>query len=260
MRRTVLGFLLAAAAACGDNRDPMDVGAVDAAVEPDAPAIDGDFSCVGVPRSETAPDPLDVLGTTVGVAGGGVGGLSIELRSSADDALLGTATSRGGIQQPGNYGVELATGGVAPTLYRKISGDGFLDVYDYDPAPVGATYRLATQVQRPEDLDLIYQQAGLTPDPTKGVVWIEIQDCIAPDLGGHDIEGATVEVTRGTVVYIDETGQLVPERTSAGRGGAAILNVDPGELDPVIRAGSVVYRSWPVVVHPGAFTFTHRMP
>ncbi len=233
-------------------------------VAPDAPVVTGNFSCVGTPWPTTAPDPLAIEGTIEDdMTGGRLPGQSVEIHA-ADGTLLAQMTTTDGplAQQKGNYYVDVATGGVAPTIYRKASGSGYVDTYTFDAFAVFKSYPVTTGLPTQSELDAVYQMAGLTSDPSKGTLLVDLYDCNPPPTAQHIGAGATIEAPLGArVVYQNPSFQPDPSLDATTvAGSAVILGVTPGTVDVVVHAGDVTYRSWPVQVFAGARTISIRHP
>jgi hypothetical protein len=166
---------------------------------------------------------------------------------------MGTAATNG------IFAFNVATAGTAIGLYRKATLSGHLDGYTYDPfAPFDGNHS-GRGVYAPTAASraTYYAAAGVTPDPAKSTVLVEIFDCI--DL---PVYGATVEApTAGTIVYFDDSGAPSTSATATGSPGIAmLLNVAPGPLEVTVHAGSVVYRSVPITSRANAFLYSPRLP
>jgi len=227
------------------------------------PVISGDFSCSGVPWPATAPDPLLITGGAKNGAGTMLPGAAVEIHST-DGALLGQATTSSGplMSEKGMYAVNVATGGTAPSIYRKVSAAGFVDRYAFDAFPVFEKYPLVTALETQVSSDALYQAAGITPDSTKGSLYVELYDCNVPPNAASPGPGITIEGPPDAhVVYLDDAGQPHPSYEQTGAyAGAMIFGVTPGTVDITIHAGAVTYRPWPVQVFAGAWTTSIRHP
>ncbi len=251
---------------CGGNQaTPVDAAA-DAAPIADAGLFD--FSCVGVPSPTiTTVDPILIDGVLLRQPGDpmgtALGGVSIEVRAVDGDTLLDQTTSAA----DGSYAASLKTGGIAQKIYRKIAAttDGYLPTYIYDPVAEfsGVTdcggacvYFEETQATT----TFFDQLVGLTPDPTKGNAIIEISDCGAAG-AEHAVSGVSIVAPAGArVVYTGADGTVGTLTATSSRGEIGVFGVTPGELDIVIQAGSVTYRSWPVQIFAGSWTYSARKP
>jgi hypothetical protein len=255
--------LLLALAACGDDAatTPPDAP-IDMSPDGSIPPPAGSFTCVGQPRKGTAPDPLLIAGTVRSGAGSPINGAMVEIHRSSDGALLGSATS-GGVGGMGRYGISVATGGVAPAVYRKTTATGFPDTYLYDAfplyfAPSGPEIVHYTAAEN----TALYNSFGVTEDPTKAIVDIRVVDC--PDANGtiRFVAGAKVSVAGAEkLVYLDAQGQptaTLTETTSVGY--ATVLNAPVGPLTITVVAGPYTYRTWTVTAYPGAYTIAYLSP
>ncbi|MBA3460205.1 MAG: hypothetical protein H0T46_09620 [Deltaproteobacteria bacterium] len=238
----------------GDDEPPDDARRMDAAI--DITELSGDFTCAGTAWPATAPDPLSVTGRVTDPVGMmNVGGAAVELRKTTDDSLIVTGTAA----TNGIFAFNVTTAGAAIPLYRKATLSGHLDGYTYDPyAPFDGNHS-GRGIYAPTAANraTYYAAAGVTPDPTKATVLVEIFDCI--DL---QVYGATVEApTAGKVIYFDDSGVPSGSATATGSPGIAmLLNVPPGPIDITVHAGSVVYRAVPITSRANAFIYTPRLP
>jgi len=237
----------------GDDQMPSDARRLDAAI--DITELAGDFTCSGIAWPATAPDPLSIQGrVTDPVAMTNGGGATVEIHKTSDDSLL----VMGAAATNGIFAFNLATAGVAPTIYRKATLAGHVDGYTYDPyAPFDGTHAgrgifAPTTASR----DTYYAAAGIANDPAKGTVLVEIFDCL--DL---QVYGATIEAPGAAkVIYLDDSGAPSASAMSTGSPGiAVVLGVPAGAIDITVHAGSVVYRAWPVTSRANAFVYSPRL-
>jgi len=244
-------LILLSLPACGDD------GALPVDAMPDVPTIPGDFSCSSQALPTVGPDPAELKGLVIDLSESGIGGVAVEVHAVTGDTLLASATSNVTNVNLGKYSVSVATGAASIRTYRKLVLSGYLDSYGYDPRPTSATVvPIGTLLFTAAELDTLYAQAGVTRDPAKGTVWLDIHDCM-PDY----LALATVDAPSGRVFYVDDALAIQPSLVATSTaGGVLVLNVDPGEADFTVHAGPVVYRSWPVVVHAGALTQSDRFP
>jgi hypothetical protein len=257
-------------AGCGEDTSTLaaDASNVDVAI-PAPTCINGssgalppcDFSCVGTAWPTTAPDPVVFSGTTDDPLMGVVPGVQVEVRATADDTLLGMGMSRTSVSGPtqpvGYYAISVASGGTAPTVYRKGTVADHVDGYVYDPTPTFDATRVGLPAISPVNFGSIYQVAGLTADPSLGTVQIYVRDCAR-----NNVIDATVEVPGAVRVMYENTNTLVSPLTSRTgvHGTAFAVAVPAGPIDITVRAGDITYRPWPIKVVAGAYTATLRMP
>jgi hypothetical protein len=207
----------------------------DAAVDAE-PIPEGDFSCVDEPRFTTAPDPLPVSGQVMDWDGVPLAGASVSVHDATTDALIVQTTTSAGLMNKGRYAVQVPTGGQARAIYRKLEAPGQLDTYAYDAWPEFTELRFSVTMLDQANLDSFYQMAGMTPDPTKGVVWVQAVDCKRPLLDGYppyvpdgtttgakSIAGATFEGPPGSrALYSDADGLIHAELTRRTRYGVVL--------------------------------------
>jgi hypothetical protein len=243
---------LAVITACGSSGSKAKV---DAAV--DAPLPVGNFTCVGQPRTMTAAPTIAIAGKLFDQTGAGIGGATVEIHSIADDSLLGQSTTSTASAYVGGYSVTVSTGGVAPSVYRKMSASGLLDNYLIDAFPLffspqGPNSYAFSSTQ----LANTYQTAGLTPDAAKATVALVALDC--PDAQGKTVgvAGVTFQVSGGgQLLYVDDQGNFDPSLTAtSNQAYAMVLNAPVGALDVTVTAGPYTYRTWPVKGYAGAVT------
>lgn len=243
-------------------------GETDDPTQPDAPPpdataiVDGDFSCASTPWPTTAPDPLAIEGF-VGAAGG-IGDVAVEIRDGVDDRLLGQATTSipGPTSQGGRYSIDVATGGMARRVYRKLVKAGFVDWYEHDAFAVFANVPIDSPLQTEIETDSYYETSGVVRDPAKGTLYVRFFDCKLPPMAML-VQGITADAPAGSrVVYVDAVTQNPdPNLTATSSAGQLlVLNAPIGDLDLVIHAGAVTYRSWPVHVRPNVWTASIRYP
>jgi hypothetical protein len=136
MMRTfcVLTVLVAGCKADDLLDDVPDAGVEDA----DAALPPGDFGCLDEPWPTEAPDPIRLTGHVADGQGGPVIGATVEILDAGDLSVLATTTSLGSPDPGarGNYAVDLATGGTAPLIVRRVRQLGRIDSYLTGPAPV----------------------------------------------------------------------------------------------------------------------------
>lgn len=238
----------------GDDQPPGDAKHLDAAI--DVTELSGEFACNTVAWPTTAPDPLSLIARVKDpVAAVNVGDAAVEIRKRSDDTVvvMGTATT-GGL-----YALNVATGGMAPAIYRKATLAGRLDGYTYDPFPPYDTNHSNRDIYAPTAANrgTYYAAAGITSDPAKSTVLVEIFDCI--DI---QVYGATIEAPGAAkIIYLDDGGAPSGSQLSTGSPGIAVaLNVPPGPVDITVHAGSIVYRAVPVTSRANSFIYSPRLP
>jgi len=238
----------------GDDQPPGDAKHLDAAI--DITELSGEFTCAGVAWPTTAPDPLSLIARVKDSIGGvNVVGAAVEIRKRSDDTVLVMDTSATG----GIFAFNIATAGTAPAIYRKATLAGHLDGYTYDPFPPFDTNHPQRHIYVPTaaNRDTYYAAAGITSDPAKSTVLVEIFDCI--DI---QVYGATIEAPGAAkIIYLDDSGAPSAAQFSTGSPGIAVaLNVPVGAADITVHAGSVVYRAVPVTSRANSFIYAPRLP
>jgi len=249
-------FLLLLLVACGDSTPAAPDATPDAAT-PDAPPVDPryDLSCATVPWPTTAPDPITLSGTVGDFStalGTGVAGALVESIRPSDDTVVGSATT----DAMARYTLTLATGGQAIERYTRITRDGQVTSYEYPPFALFRDFQgIYLWTMPPAGRDSMAAMAQVTLDPTKGIVGIEIADCI-----GLSIAGATVTSPSGTVVYNDDRGFPDPSLTATSVSGQVMIwNVDPGPIDVDITYGGT-FRQRTIKSFADSFVWSTRHP
>jgi hypothetical protein len=238
----------------GDDQPPGDAKHLDAAI--DITELSGDFTCAGVAWPATAPDPLSLIARVKDPVGPvNVGGAAVEIHKRSDDSVLVMGTAAGN----GIFALNVITAGTAPAIYRKATLAGRLDGYTYDPYPPFDTNHPQRDIYTPTaaNRDTYYAAAGITSDPAKSTVLVEIYDCL--DL---QVYGATIEAPGAAkIIYLDDSGAPSASQFSTGSPGIAVaLNVPAGAVDITVHAGSVVYRAVPVTSRANSFIYAPRLP
>jgi hypothetical protein len=259
MRRTGVVFLaVASLAGCSVEGQGTIV---------DAPTVDAappEFGCSGVAWPTTAPDPLALNGRVLSPASASpIGDVTVAMQRISDDSPVGSTISTNGGAFAGTYSIAAATGGVALATYRKATSAGQVDAYAYDPFAVYnlTSGNLTVYSPTPAELDGYYTAGGVTNDPAKGTLQINVVDC-----SGVPLHDATVTVTGAArVLYLDDQGAVDMARTTTSKVGVAIvLGVTPGVVDVAIQDGTstpgVAFRAWPVTSFANSYTSSLRYP
>jgi hypothetical protein len=227
-----------------------------------APLPAGDFSCQEAAWPTAAPDPLAVRGVILDQSGTLLANVPIEVRDRTTDAVLAQGMTGVGATFAGKYNISTPTGGVARPFYRKLFPMNGYPVHSVvDPiAEFRTDVMYGYYLQAPGSAPFYAQLARTTADPAKGNLLITLSDC---DLANaNPVAGVTVEAPPGaSVVYVDPDGKANASLTATtSKGEILIVNVEPGEVDVVIHAGPLTYRSWPVPIHAGEWTYSQRKP
>lgn len=270
MRRALVGILWCVA--CGDDGGP----AVVPDAQPDAapPTVECwansadkiacDFTCAGVAFPTTAPDPLSHTGSVSEMLGPTIGGATVEVRDAATDAVLATATTNNGASMVGRFTASIATGGIAPTLYRKIVVSGHPDAYSYDATPAYDAARAANSFSvspTQAKIDGFYASAFVSHSAGLSLVQLQIQDC-----AGHGVSGAQVTLEGATkVLYNSGSGAKIPDPSAAAiatdsTATAWIVDGPVGVLHPTITAGDMTYRDVALAGYADLYTYALRRP
>lgn len=222
----------------------------------DVTELSGEFGCTTTPWPTTAPDPLSLIARVKDpVDAANVGNANVEIHKRSDDSVL----VMGAAAANGIFALNVATGGMAPAVYRKATLPNHLDGYTYDPYPPFDTNHPQRDIYAPTaaSRNTYYAAAGITADPAKSTAMVEIFDCLDLQVYGATIEAPGAE----KIIYLDDNGAPSAAQFSTGSPGIAIaLNVPIGAIDITVHAGSVVYRAVPVTSRANSFIYTPRLP
>lgn len=261
-RLVILSGCVLAVAACGDDGVStmidapivIDAPYVDAAI--DVPPLFGDFTCAGMARPTTAPDPLAMTGRVRDpVTSANVGGGTVSIHRISDDGSIVSGLASG----TGVYALNVTTGGTALGTYRKAVVASRLDAYAFDPFPVHSSDYASLPIYSitQAEADGYYQAAGVAADPARGTILVEVVDCV-----GAPVVGVTVSAAGAIrTLYLDGAGLPAPSATATdGLGQVLVLGAPAGNVDVTVNAGDVEYRAWPVKSVANSLTFSPRYP
>jgi hypothetical protein len=264
---SIARILVVLAAACGGGGTAATDAGTDTPIDTAVAIPAGDFTCIGQPRTMTAADPTRISGKVRTGTASPLAGATVEIHAGSNDALLGTGTSSSGPANVGGYAIDVATGGAAPTIYRRSVASGKLDTYLFDPfplffSPVGPDLTNYTAAEN----TAYYSSLGITENPAKTSIDIIVLDCPAQsgsNIGAtHAVAGAKVTVAGAErVIYINEQAQPDPNATAtASSGYLSVFNAPAGPLDITVVAGPYTYRAAVVTTHVGAYTVAYVSP
>lgn len=255
MRLTALvcATALWAAPACGDDDGvvPGDGGPPDASLAGDAAPIDAavppDFACLATPPT-TAPDPIEIGGTVA--LDGSANGVTVELRRSDDDGLLGQAAA----DDAGHFTMSVATGGVPVEAYLAVAGGGAMPTrrawagpFAVDAPALGVALWSEAQIAQATGNVGVVQQTG------DGILIMTVRDC-----GGALVTGATVSLSpaRGALYYAGfQQPYCWPYNSVGGTTGCGMIwvfNLPAGAYQAGVSWGGDPVATLPVTIAANA--------
>ena len=194
-----------------------DAASVDAA--PDAPAPD--LSCLGLPPTTTAPDPLALAGKVFAIDHYQVApfaGATVTLHRRVDDAVLATSSPSAA---DGTYALSVATGGVAPDAYFTIAASGELPVRIDPGDPLTTGYYALAFVAASDEVTRWYADAGAgaTYSATTSTLISVAVDCKYSALGGTTLAVAPA----ASVIYYDAAAMRWDPTTATSTNGFSLV-------------------------------------
>jgi len=214
----------------------------------DSAAPTNDFTCLGH-QPATAVAPASARGLVLDEIGGAaIANAGVEIHAMSDDALLGNAETG----STGSYAIALAA---VPPIYRRVTADGFVDSFAYDPAPLTGS-EVQAMLTRAET-EQLYATVGLVPDPARGTLLVTVVDC-----NGETVRGATVTAPSAQrIVYLGDDTHFDPAATATSDDSTAlVLGVPAGPVELEVKVGDLTYPAWPIASHAGALVTMWARP
>jgi hypothetical protein len=219
------------------------------------PLVGYDFTCVGKPLPDRAAEVVMLSGfTNDSYTGGGLGDVAVELFGRQHGDLLdATASDDGGV-----LGFELATSKAPIDLYARMTRPGHVDSYLYRSRPLTAdAHNVFFPVLPPAWREELAGHAGVTLDPTTGIVGVIVVDCAGARVAGAEV---TFDPPADAVAYWDPTFTNAAATRTTLNGHAWGFNVPAGPVRATVTIGHVVYRDWPVHSFADSRTLSWRAP
>ena len=237
MRYLLLGIPLVIAACSGDSSGPAEgFGCVDDTLPTTAPAL---VSVNGAIRANAlSPQPVSNAIITA-------------YRVGSPDTIASDTSST-----PGDYAVNITTGGTPVNGYLKVTHSGQLDTYAYPARPLAAN--LTTNVLMPtqNEIDFLGVAVGVTQSGTNGFIGVVVRDCF-----GATVAGATVSTTPAGTVKYNSSGTPSGSATSTSTDGVAyVFNVPAGDVIVKANGGGETLRQHAVTARAGTVTLTEIQP
>jgi len=201
---------------------------------PDArPPIDArepNFECADDVFPDPIPDPISYAGEIYepGLTGSAqdepVGGASIQAWDLARAQSLAFANAG----DDGRFTLELATGGDPLNTFLEARSNLHLTTRTYLPTPVfeprdDIDIPLFTQ----QHVDTTNNFAGITPDPSQGILVVRAFDCDAVPLAGVTF---TLTPPPLDTLYVAAVGLPSYETKTSSQGAAIMLDIEPGSV------------------------------
>ena len=241
--------LLVLVAGCGDP----DPGTPDALAS-DAPTIEYDFSCLEEEPPTTAPDPSMIGGTIRnGDDTQGVPGIAIDVIRESDLTILGSAVTGA----DGGYQMNVATGGVAIEIARRLTGAGFVNTRVYGSKIVSGPQSVQNLLLTTSQYAEFAASFGVAADPQRGAITTVIRDC-----ANTPVVGALIAVSPSAtnIGYLDN-GVADADLARTGSDGIAVAwGVPPGPAMVTVVHGTTAYRQRAVVVEADGLVLSFRTP
>lgn len=222
---------------------------------PEKELVDGNgppFGCINAPNPTKAENPVVISGLVVNAGTNGpfdnaaVSGLLAGNPTSIFDVHTGAN---------GTFSHQQNTGNIPLDLYLSISANTFFPTYFY-PAYV-VTHSIAyprapmsaIQMFDQMTVDRISMGIGMTVDPTKGHLLLNIEDC-----NGTPLSGATVTTSpAGTVRYFVGITPSMTATSTDSLGVVLVANLPPGNVTVNATARGMALKQRNMQVVAGAF-------
>lgn len=245
LRACLLGMLVLAAPACGDDGgaspDAQVVIIPDAApdapsIPPDAPAPTYDFSCMGNAAPTTAPDPLTISGTAQDINIASMSLVAVEMATvtahqAANDAVIGTPSVT---DVNGDWSITAASGGIPVDGYVEARKATHRTTRVYPPSPLSANFTgVPILLLSNSNFSFVANFAGVTQMMTHGAIGLVAVDC-----ANTPVQGATISVT--------QNGMEVGEQYDASQlqpGAFLVFNVPAGETTVNASYNNMTFRA-----------------
>jgi hypothetical protein len=236
MHRSLIVVVVAALlAACSDSSGP-------------APG----FACLGDTLPTTAPGGIAITGQIKTPSATPVSGATVTAYRTGDTTTLATATSN----TPGNYTLQVTTGGTPVDGYLRVTHSGEIDTYAYPARPLAADVVTNVLMVTPTEFSFLAGAAGITPVAGKGFIGVIVANC-----DGTPLAGATVSSTPAGTVRYNAGGLPSPSATSTAADGIAyIANVAAGDVTVQASASGHALRSHVVNARADVITLTQIQP
>ena len=203
----------------------------------------------------TAPDPIVISGFTDQVTGIGVfpeAGVKLDAYVNGDVSPRATVTS----DAQGAFSLNVPSGGTANSGYLLATKTGLVPTYLYAATAVYMNLPGSTDViVSGQTIGNLTNAAGVTQDPTKGLISVQIIDC-----GGAPIAGAHLTSPTGAVFYTSQGAPSAGATATDGSGVIYIFNVPTGPVTLGATLGTKVLRSNQVGSFANSPTFTNLQP
>jgi hypothetical protein len=201
---------------------------------PEKELVDGNgppFGCINAPAPTTATNPAEVSGKVVQASPGTpLANVSVAGHLVGNPASIFVAQTGA----DGTFKQSQNTGGTPLDLFLEVSANGNSRTFYYPPYlftrntfyPTGGPQMSAIQLFNQQDKSNVQMASGITLDPAKGHVLLNLEDCNGAPLSG----GTVTSSPAGTIIYFNDVSPS-PALTSTGSLGVALIaNLPPGNV------------------------------
>src|SRR3989442_9226606 len=162
----MLALMAAGLAACGNSNGP-----------------DARFACLGQALPTTAPPTIVINGQVTDiVTQNPVSSAPVFAFRTGDTTTLAADTT----DTPGFYSLTISTVGTPVDGYVRVTESGHITTYAYPAQPITRDTLDNISMVTPAEFSLLAAAAGITPQPRKGFIGVQVKDCT-----GAAITGAT---------------------------------------------------------------------
>ena len=211
----------------------------------------GAYACAGAPEPSTAPAEITVSGTVFdpfATGGGGVQGLTVVAMPTGGFTTMTDTV--------GNFDGQISTGGTPSSDFLKITGSGFVDGYFYPAEDVATALPIGPlEAYMPGELAMIGSGVGIPVGSDTEQLVISVEDC-----AGDSVEGATITVDSGSVIYINQNQPDPTATMTDARGAAFVLGVTASPVTIAAMTPQQGFHAHSVPVMPGTLTQTAIQP
>jgi hypothetical protein len=224
---------------------------------PEKELVDGNgppFGCINAPAPTSATNPAEVSGKVVqAVMGTPIPNVSVAGKLAGNSASIFVATTGAN----GEFKQSQNTGGTPLDLSLLVSANGYSPTHYY-PAylfthdmryPTGGPEMSAIQLFNQQARGTVETASGITLDPNKGYIILNLEDC-----NGDPLSGGTVSSSpAGTIIYFNGVTPS-PQLTSTGSLGVAMIaNLPPGNVTVTSMARGMSLKTKNMMVDANTF-------
>lgn len=238
MQRLLFVLPFALVAACGGDSSGPGAG----------------FECLGGTLPTTAPATIAVTGQirAGALSPGPLSGALVTAYRTGDTTTLDSSTSN----TPGNYNLQVLTGGTPIDGYLRVVHSGQITTYAYPSRPLASDLVTNVLMITSSEFGFLAAAVTVTPEAGKGFIGVIVKNC-----NGTPVAGATVSTNPpGTVHYNAGTTPSSSATTTSADGIAYVFNVTAGNVTVQANGGGHSLRSHIVNARADAVTLTEIQP